>query len=1227
MFKVNVYKYDSTQEENGYKGEDFSQHILQGSEFLEDITQELDTAEITLSGLPFSKEFDPETKFIIELVDDSLDEENVNRVKTYHFCVDDDVVNQPILSDNNYFDHHISLIEPSVVAQKRLVDNISATHKLKSVTLTETTPYPNKAITLDFKDSYFEPSSNFKANYDIGFLKDSYEISNGKYFVQEGDISVSNKKGETISSIYNDIEKFKNDDGTYTAIITLPKIAIMYGIYGGKTFSKIGYASINYKISEYKLNDERTPLNINSGAIISNSNLGSPKVLNSYPEWLDKLDGEWLYEKATQNITNAAYGEGYPTYYYRKYTEKNAPTPNYSIEIPISVDKRYEIEISLHQFTDSLPNYSENGSYNYALYKKLTEETPYYYSRVKASYTTNTKQTFSAFTNLLINADKTKSSTRIVTYGVDTGTIVYASAIPYSALAILQKAIMNSAIYEKKAGVYAANVNESDTPFYIDDAFLSELSATAIIETFYNQKNLWEIMIDVGHYIHAVPELKFGKDDKFLITFNKLGDTNQKEDVSTNISIFNSRSVEDYICATSSYITNMVQLGGEIEEFVVPKTSDETLTVSNDTAEIIVSKPIIELIKVIAYRKTDNLQADLTEYIYEENVYKTLSIDYNVVPNRGIAMYYSLGTNKIVGGQYQLPQANTNVYSDYAFKKIIYSAYNGYPISEDYVSKSTGLWKELNVQDYYFKVVYRTKDGVRQNHIRPDIRKYLLNSKYDKYPQHNQFNNQTDVVVDSIRFGNNVYGDLIKTGNSSYEKLEYNTNFASLKQKGQLYKIRGELYYVAKISHTVHSTFILSKVTYSKDYNELSKIIGIPSEPRFYEISEQSLIRREVAINDIILLTDNEEQLEYGSNYIYTFENISKLILEEETEFAKYAITVYKGDKDVGGYDQTAGQEDLYKEVISPINAYSSENTLTYEWDMLDNYSAGDKNVDVTPNKDVDINKKAYSSLKAVGYTDVYGRSSLMDFYILKDIDGLSVEQIKNMPESPLKTKRTNISDTRQMVWTKNLLVTNADIFNTDYNGKGICLLKDCREALSINFNLQLVTNSDTFVVSPFLFLPNKKRIKIVLLNEEVNKLSNGYIDISKIISPIDKSGNQINPYFDLPVYKDWQYVQNTTIGVNYSVTTGFRINLKEIFENIDERHFTGESGYERVKSIAVICDVSLNADTETDVSTITNKTQFVFARNIPSDWDRNKALSAICFGAPKKEALFKNKQ
>lgn len=1223
MFKTKVYLYDSSQETNGYRGQDFSKYVLQGDQNGEDITQEIDTAEITLVGLPFEKSFDPETKFIIDFVEIGIDGTETI-LETQHRIVSRDTPNKPILSDDNYFDHHISLTEPSAVAQKRLVDNTSTTYKLKDVTLEEIPAFPDTSVTVNIENSAYTPSENFGYVFDNsgGGLVQSIERyinKTGKYFQLENQLQIVNRSGQSFTTIYNNVDKFEVD-GKYYARFNIPRLAIYLGVDNSRNFTKVGYASIDYKIQEFSLDDEYNPINTYSGTFISNSNLGSGRY-DSNSNWRNILNGEWLLE-STEEYRPLAANVASVYSYFKKYTQTSAPTLTsfLSQEIEISPDRKYVVTISLHQFSDNIPS---NSGY----YFKFTGSQPSYFvkteKKIEATFglgSTTVVEYVTPTTNYMTN-QKTSGSGSFITYDVDTGKLVFASATPYSALALLQKAILNSALYEKQDGVYIADVNNSNLPFYIDDDFIDELSATLIIENFYNQKNLWEIMIEVGHYIHAIPELKFGSDDRFLITFNRLGRTDEKTDNSTKVSVFNSRNIEDYISATSSYITNMVQLGGYIEEWVYPKTTNEQLLVSNDTAEIIVSKPIIELLDIYVKNNNSGAIAKLTPFIYEENVYKTLQLDYQLNPNRGIAMYYRLGDKVITGGQFQLPQAKTNIYSDYTLKKIIYCAFNGYPVISPAPDPS-GYWTDLLIKDYSFFVRYRTKDSVRQNHIRPDLRKYLLNSKYDKFPEHNQFNNQTDVVVDSIKFGNNMYGKLIKTGNNSYETVEWNDNYSNLKHKGELYRINGELYYVAKVMHYRYSTYILSKITYSKDYNELSAVIGIPSEPRFYEISEQSLIWRELAINDILLLTDNKEQIKYKSNYVFNYDHLSGLLIGEGTDFAKYAITVYKGDKDTDKYDQTICQPSLYKEVINPVNAYSSENTLTYEWDMIDNYSAGDKIVDVEPNTNINVDERAYSSLRAVGYTDIYGRAALLDFYILGDIGTLTTEQIMALPESPISTKKSDA--TRPFVGDLDILGTNVMDYDENYNGRGIGLLKDCREAMSINFNLQLATNSDTFVISPYVYLPNKKNVRIVLLAEEVNKLSSGFINNSAIITPIDKNGNTMNPYFDFEITKE---TATSSWDSSKSVVTNFGIDFASILGNVADEHFTDTQGYQRVKSIVVLCDVSLNTGIDTDTATIPYKTQFVFARNIPEFWSKEKALSQVYFGAPNKDTIFTNKQ
>lgn len=1217
MQEIRVYLYNSEQESNGYRGENLSAFVLQGTTVNEDLTQILDTGEITLAGYTEEKNFAPETKMIVDIVET----ETNAIVETLHYCVERDVVEQPILSDDNYFNHHIFLIEPSVVAQKRLVDNISATYKLKDVTIvTEPAFDLTKKTSLTFgrPDISRFQYCDYVYSYDYGNFY-TQAASYRKYFWADGKLQFQTQAGTNYDTLYNNISNFEVSTGVYRAKFVVPKVAIMHGEQGDTTPRLLGYASIDATIQEFDLNNEVNPLRSWTYSFISNSDLSTRAITN------ETWKNEWLCEDI-RLVSNTL------RFYYRKYTSVGAATPTYTTpEIDIQPNKSYRVTISLHQFADDIP-----APDYVTVYPPLTYTGADIASWVEGFYDRQQGESSArTYTEReVLTTNQASASGNLFTYAIDAEVLVYSSSVPYSALALLQKAIINSSIYEKEDGVYIGDINASKLPFYIDNAFVNELATTKIVENFYNQKNLWEIMVEVGNYIHAIPEIRFGADDRFLITFNNLGRTEEHESTSTKVSIFNSRSVEDYISATSSYISNMVQLGGFIEEWVAPKTNAETLLVSNDTANITVSKPIIELleIKVKCNVAQADIQAgavaDMTNFVYEKNVYNTLGIEYDKVPNRGVALYYELGSDSIVGGDYQLPQANNNLYSDYAIKKVIYCAFKGYKANIP-LSQTSGYWRNIKVTDFTFYVKYRTKDSVRQNHARPDLRKYLLNSKYDRFPEHNQFNNQTDVVVDSIKFGNNMYGKLIRTGNNSYTVTEWLQDYSQIKHKGELYRIQGELYYVAQATHIFYATYIVSKITYSKDYNELSQVIGIPSEPRFYEISEQSLIWRELAINDFVLLTDNSNNLfidhESKENYLIDITHLANLIFGVGTDFAKYALTVFKGDKDGNTYDQTVGESDLYLELLNPINAYASENTLTYEWDMKDNYSAGDQVLPCAENSSVAVNTRAYKTLSAVKYTDIYGRAELLDFYILgnKGLTDLSQDEISAFPNSPIKTKNF-AEDTRPFVGSTSfdLLASNVKAYDTNFNGRGIGLLKDCREAMSINYNLQLITNSDTFVISPFVFLPNKTNLKLVLLTDEVNKLSQGYVPNAQIITPKSTTGLEMSPFFDISL----------TVFHNHYAWGQWRpdaymLQIDDILAQVNDGHFNGDANYTQVKAIALLCDVSLDTGTDsTDASFIPYKTQFVVARNLPEEWTVEQKKRTWFIGSPSRQ-LFREKQ
>lgn len=1221
MISIRLYKYDKNQESNGYRGEELTKYILQGASNHEDITQELDTSAITLMGYPIGKAFTPESKFIIDIC------EFDNIVETLHRIVEEDAVQMPVLSDENYFTHFITFTEPSVVAQKRVVDNIAVTYKLKDVSLETRVSY-DLATLNGFKQEtdVITPIQNF-GHWEGGVTPPFSPSTNGEYFGKQfefdGNLTI------TINGTETNLRYVQIEEET-TATLNIPKLLVR----GGKNRSK----------------DLTAGLPVSITVVIEETDLAGNPIGDGEPEYINILENSDLgdiygakkrlsadrYEWLTEYIS-PSHDKGYGNYSsFRKYTDQYAPTPDYHPTITLTPNHQYNIQIRLYDFVNvvDIPFAGTNADWTYhstTPIKTLLTTYTFYQGRVVGDTSSQ---------SISVNENTYNQNATIITYTANNIQAVLSQGVPYSALNLIRKAILNSALFEKTEGLPVGDINSQnqttgaydyDCPFYIDPAFINELSTTQIVESFFQNKNLWEVFIEAGNYIHAIPELKFGASEKFMLTFNRLGQTQEGVDGGTRTSLLNSQSVDDYISATNSYVSNLVQLGGFIDEWVVAKTTSDDALVYNDTAEIITSLPILELLSLEIKCNSDNYAptiingsvGDATQYIYEKNIYNLLSIRFNDVPNKGIAMYYNLGENRIEGGNYQLPVVTTDIYNDYTIKKLIYVALTGnYPTNM--AGKIDGVWTNIKVSDFSFHIKYRTKGDVRQTHSRPDLRKFLLNTSWDKIPQHYQINNQTDILVDSQKFGQNMYGKLLRTGNNEYTENEWLASYFNTRHKGEIRRINGEIYYVAKVDNIYYADHIESTVVYSKDYNELSNVIGIPSEPRFYEISEQSQIQRTVAINDYFLITMDATKIASEvktAGYISYATQVRALILGkissiDKNYFPRYAVTAFKGDTTTGVVAQIFGDPSLYVEVMSPINAYSSGNTLTLAWNMRDNFSAGDKLGTATAPSSGGVDK-VYTPMTAVQYTDKYGKASLFDFFILSsyDIDDEtdSFNKIRDLPVSPISAKqgeagKTYIGDLVEYSET-GIFSTNVKDLTADYNARGLTLLKDCREALAFNYNLIALTDSDTFITSPFLFTPDKTNATVVCVREEINKFSNGYINTSALVNFTQIVGGvstTIVPH-KLTTNDLWVLGENDVYG-HYS-TYGFGINMSQILDYV--AHPMKGTTYinNPVRAIAICYDFDLNRA----------QNPFVIARNIPQDSTPDEAIRNWIFAPPSK--------
>ena len=1172
MIVTKLYKYDSSQGANNYRGEDFSRYILLGDSDVDDLTEVLDVIEITLAGLPFSEEFEPTTKFIYEKWEEIANEDGTTSLsmwKDWHLCVAEDLVSQPIMSDNQYYDHVITFNEASVCAQGKLVDNISITYKLKDVSLDGKTKIDEtQKAKVNIQNVEWTPTQNFQSVGNTIFYGKkilgkrfywrfpTWFNSDSPYYGEESDWTNFDYYQEVVSG------------SPRTVSFPVPFLEIQNGNKDAKTFTKLGYCSVTTVVEE-------TEISTGSKRNLTNQQTNPcSNVAEEYDWTADWASQEVEYNQRGVVLNRYKYKSSFglpdSSRYIKQIAKYDSLVQNRKITFEIRPNCVYTIKVYLKDFK-SPDGISVGGNVEYdkscmACWSSESSIAGYIYWSASDSYQE-------------VNNEYPQASMTFMTYEAGTDKKIWLkSAPPENAYNLYIKAQINTQNLIKTS---YTPITEEPQSYYVSPADKEELQNTRVIENFYNQKNWWEMQLEIGKYIHAIPKIRFGSNDRFLTTWRKLGKPDQYEDYANKISIFNSKSVENYISACSSYISNMVQLGGIIEEWVAPKSSSDDYLVYNDVAEIITSKNIIEIVDMeakcvnsnsygITVGDVRNLAGNgpsfKNGFIFEKNVYDLLSVSAASLSNKGLAMYYSLGDNKIKGLTYQLPTINTGSGdNDYAIKRILGTVFG--------ISSSS--WPYIKVNDFVFHIKYRTKDTVRSDQTRPDLRKYMVNSRYDPVPQHNQFNNQTDIVVDSVKFGNNIYGKLIRTGNTSYMTTEWVSSLFQLKEAGQLYNIRGDLYYVAKVKNTYFKDHIISEVTYSKDYNQLSEIIGIPSEPRFYEISEQSLIKREVPLNDYIMLRTTVPAVSSYRTFIqgngWTF--VKDLLFGNVTEFPKYAITVFKNDRD-RKYGTVPDNEAFYKDVCHPISAYSIENTLTLEWDMVDNFSAGDA---VTPTglsidpatRPVD---SSYSTLDPVKYTDVYGRSDLLDFLIMQDFDTtLTKEQIRALPNSPVRTFNANYfqyvgtiasanfptaqefsdfvvsqtgesprtnqgvvyfnTSTQYSAWRftgsswdlmdfweasdiektqdyqrksvieyiDKYLFGNEIYYNIGDNWHGLGLMKDNREQISLNFNLQMLTDSDRFVLSAYLWQPNKTNLKLALLTDEINKISNETIQESVV--------------------------------------------------------------------------------------------------------------------------------
>ena len=106
-------------------------------------------------------------------------------------------------------------------------------------------------------------------------------------------------------------------------------------------------------------------------------------------------------------------------------------------------------------------------------------------------------------------------------------------ATKYNCLDLVRKAMLTC-----DTQIFDNNTVGLDTiqyPIAIDEETAASLRARTVYETIFEQKNLWEVLLQSGYYKHAIPRLDFATDgtDRFALKYQQLGATKKRRTKAT----------------------------------------------------------------------------------------------------------------------------------------------------------------------------------------------------------------------------------------------------------------------------------------------------------------------------------------------------------------------------------------------------------------------------------------------------------------------------------------------------------------------------------------------------------------------------------------------------------------------------------------------------------------------------------------------------------------------
>lgn len=585
------------------------------------------------------------------------------------------------------------------------------------------------------------------------------------------------------------------------------------------------------------------------------------------------------------------------------------------------------------------------------------------------------------------------------------------------------------------------------------------------------KSTLRECLDQVGSYIHSIVRLVGD-----TIYFDKLGGTTETNLDEDYIGNYETLDCEQYASQLDSIVSNLTNIDDEATGTIIEPFKDVYRTVRAETGTIRIGDgqnestaiietdyPIEKIAKLecgyITVNGNSVLVGDITPYVYEKDEYDLLSSNSGTYPlSKGYAITYTQGQKNITGLLFKLPNAVSSIFSNQAILNII---------SQKIGQSVQSAFSVQDITELQFRLTYYPSTTARVKQSRTDINNYSM----DLTSIYNQSANK----VDSRAYGENLKGAIARLGNIN-KFITYTTKTPNnLLNVGNYVIINNEDYYIATLSVDNEIDHTKYTIGLSKDFNAISKYIGIKNNIRLYEVSEKQSVERHIIYEDYCVIGN---AITEDSKQIIT-SNAVNLIAEQLTTPSNTQVSTT-----VARVQGTDIDGNPLAEVDLPVISLGLGNSIWLGFKYADNYSAGSQSVD--PSSD---NIGAYYRLNQfVRYTDYFGEIETLSinmYNYLDSVDSSNAVSVGNaLPQATLTAQESPYISTAS---------------------DDIVVKKDNREQINFAYQMHFVSNDGLIIGtqlsqgSPLVSNFNDTYAELYVLPTRINKFASD-IDLTNAV-------------------------------------------------------------------------------------------------------------------------------